>query len=388
MNVNKVPKALAVCTLQDHRNNRRCNGMMRALTEEPTMNTRQPGRPISPMILIAIGLLGLLLTGSDPYPAARAQDDGYEEEVLKGKDLLRRRQYEEALKSFKRANEMRDKKSGECFNLMAEAYFGLGAYKNVIESADKAIEFGGDDKRLIMNAYNNKGLGLQASAEKKDQKKLQAAEAAFRQALTMEGASPSIRYNLGVTLLQLNRDAEGISEINGYIKAAPNGASVEMARKIAENPRRARENYAPDFSFTSLQGEYISLDDLRGKVVVLDFWGTWCRPCVDSVPALRSMHKKYSKEPSFMLIGISSDGDENEWREFTEKNKMVWPQYRDRDRKIHRAFGIRVFPTYIVIDHEGIVRYVSTGASWERSVDLHAAIQKHVKIVAKSVEAQ
>lgn len=89
-----------------------------------------------------------------------------------------------------------------------------------------------------------------------------------------------------------------------------------------------------------------------------------------------------------MLIGISSDGDEDEWREFTEKNKMVWPQYRDRDRRIHRAFGIRAFPTYVLIDHEGIVRYVSTGASWERSADLHQAIQKQVKIVAKTVEAQ
>jgi len=100
------------------------------------------------------------------------------------------------------------------------------------------------------------------------------------------------------------------------------------------------------------------------------------------------MHKKYSKESSFVLLGISSDREEDVWKEFTEKNKMVWPQFRDHDRRIHRAFGIRAFPTYILIDHEGIVRYMSTGASWESSADLHSAIQKHVKIVAKSVEAQ
>ena len=343
---------------------------------------------MSLILLLFIAIFGvLLLDTSRSNVAAAKDDDAYEEELVKGKDLLRRRQYEDALKTFKRANEMRGKKSAECFDLMSEAYLGLGAHKNAIESAEKAIEFAGDEKQLIMKAYNNKGLALLASAEKKDQKKLQAAEAAFRQALTMEGAGPIIRYNLGVTLLQLNRDAEGIAEINQYIKAQPNGPFVESARRYAENPRRARENYAPDFSFTSSQGEYISLDDLRGKVVVLDFWGTWCRPCVDSVPSLRSMHKKYSKEPSFVLIGISSDSDEEVWKEFTEKNKMVWPQYRDRDRRIHRAFGVRAFPTYIVIDHEGIVRFASVGASWERSVDLHEAIQKQVKIVAKSVEA-
>jgi peroxiredoxin len=106
------------------------------------------------------------------------------------------------------------------------------------------------------------------------------------------------------------------------------------------------------------------------------------------VPSLRSMHKKYSKEPSFVLIGISSDSDEETWKEFTEQNKMVWPQYRDRDKRIHRAFGIRAFPTYIVIDHEGIVRFQSIGAGWENAADLQAAIQKQVKLVAKSVEGQ
>ena len=83
-------------------------------------------------------------------------------------------------------------------------------------------------------------------------KKLQAAEAAFRHALTIEGATPLVHYNLGVTLLQLHRDAEGIAEINQYIKAQLNGPFVTKARKIVENPRRARENYAPDFSFTSV----------------------------------------------------------------------------------------------------------------------------------------
>lgn len=346
-------------------------------------------RPTSLMIVIAVGLLALLLVDTDHYHVARAQDDvASEEEILKGKEMLRRRQYEEALKSFKRANEMRGKKSAECFSLMAEAYLGLEAYKNAIESADKVVEFAGDDKQLVMKAYNTKGLALQTSAERKDQKKLQAAEEVFRKALAMENPSPILRYNLGVVLLQLNRDPEGVAELKQFLQLQSMGQFVDLARKMIDNPRRARENYAPDFSFTSLQGEYISLEDLRGKVVVLDFWGTWCPPCVDSVPSLRSMHKKYSKEPSFVLIGISSDSDEDVWRDFTERNKMVWPQYRDKDRRIHRAFGIRAFPTYVVIDHEGIVRHQSIGSSWERSANLHDVIQKHVKIVAKSVEAR
>ena len=80
--------------------------------------------------------------------------------------------YEDALKSFKRANEMREKKCAECYAWMAETYRALEAYKNVIESADKVIEFANGDRQLVLKAYNNKGLALQASAERKDQKKL------------------------------------------------------------------------------------------------------------------------------------------------------------------------------------------------------------------------
>lgn len=353
------------------------------------MLTTRTGRLTTLLFLISLGLVGSLLN-SPPTWTATAQDSEptYEDHIESGKRLLRQRRHDEALKSFKRANEMRDKKCAECYGWMAETYLALDAYKNVIDSADKVVEFAGGDQQLLLKAYNNKGLALQASAEKKDQKKLQAAEAVFRQALAIPNAPPILHYNIGVVLMQLNRDEEGVAEVKQYMKLQPRGPYSETARKLAENPRRARENYAPDFSFTSLQGEYIALEDLKGKVVVLDFWGTWCPPCVESVPELRNLHKRYSKEPSFVLIGISSDGDEMAWKEFTEKNKMVWPQYRDRDRKIQNMFNVRAFPTYILIDHEGIVRFQSVGFSWLRSANLDDAIRKQVKIVARSVEAR
>jgi peroxiredoxin len=264
----------------------------------------------------------------------------------------------------------------------------LEAYKNAIECADKVIELASGDRQLLLKAYNNKGLALQQSADRKDQKKLQAAEAVFKQGLAMEGAPAILRYNLGVTLLQMSRDEEGVAELKIYVKEQPNGAYLEMARQMIKNPRRARENYAPDFAFVSSEGEHIALEDLRGKVVLIDFWGTWCPPCVESVPELRNLYKRYSKEGTFVIIGISSDDDEEEWREFTLKNKMIWPQYRDKDHRILRAFGIRAFPTYILIDHEGIVRFSSVGLSWQRTANLNEAINKQVKIVAKSTEAR
>lgn len=321
--------------------------------------------------------------------ARQTDDAAFEEEMEKGKSLLRRRQYEEALKSFKRANEMREKKCAVCYGWMAEAYFGLDAYKNVIDAADKAIALAPGDTQLALKALNNKALALQAQAEKKDQNKLQTAEAVFRQALALKDAPAIIHYNLGVTLLQQNRDPEGIGELKQYVQLQPKGSYTELARKMIDNPRRARENYAPDFSFTSSEGEYVTLEDLRGKVVVIDFWATWCGPCVESVPQMRNLHRRLTKDsPSFVLIGISADSDDAAWREFTQKNKMLWAQYRDQDRKIQRAFGIHAYPTYVVIDHEGILRYQSIGMGWSRDAKLEDAIRKQLMIAAKSADAR
>jgi len=351
------------------------------------MLTRQTGRLTKILLLIALGIL-IASPARLPIRTVTAQDLDYDEEFMKGRDLYRRGKFEDALKSFKRANELRDKKSAECYSWMSETYMALEAYKNAIECADKVIELAKDDRQLLVKAYNNKGLSLQELAERKDQKKLQAAEAIYRQGLAIEGAPAVMRYNLGVALLEMNRDEEGIAELKTYVKEQPNGAYLETARQMIKDPRRAREKFAPDFTFVSSEGEHIALEDLRGKVVLIDFWATWCPPCVESVPEIRNLYKRYSKEGNFVIIGISSDDDEQEWRDFTAKNKMVWPQYRDKDHRIVSAFGIRAFPTYILIDHEGIVRYSSIGLSWTRSANLSEAINKQVKIVAKSNEAR
>lgn len=341
-------------------------------------------------LLTAIILAGSLALASPSAAKLRStqpqDEDPAETELQKGTGLLRQKQFEDALKSFKRANDMRKKNCAHCLQGMMQAYFRLEAYKSAAETADKLIALAPTDKPLLLIAYNLKGLSLQQLAEVKDQKKLGEAEAAFRKGIELDsqGHIPILRFNLGFTLMQLNRDPDGIAELKKFVELKVDGDDVERAQKLIENPRRARENYAPDFAMTTADGEHITLDDLRGKVVVLDFWGTWCPPCVESIPSLRSLNKKFSKEPSFVLIGVSSDSDEDTWRSFTTNEKMVWPQYLDRDSGIQRAFRVNAFPTYIVIDHEGIIRFRSSGTSWERSAYLSDAIKKYVKVVAKT----
>src|SRR6185369_17726116 len=116
-----------------------------------------------------------------------------------------------------------------------------------ISAADKATALAENDTQLLLKIYNNKGLALQALADKKDQEKLQAAEAAYRLALALPNPPPIIRYNLGVTLMQENRDPEGVTELKQYLQLDHKGGYVTLAKRMIDNPRRARENYAPDF---------------------------------------------------------------------------------------------------------------------------------------------
>jgi thiol-disulfide isomerase/thioredoxin len=154
----------------------------------------------------------------------------------------------------------------------------------------------------------------------------------------------------------------------------PPGDLAEARRMVAD-PRRALETIAPDFSFTTLGGARISSGALRGKVVLLDFWGTWCEACVSAEPAIASLYQKFSREP-FELIAISSDSDDAAWRSFIAKNKMVWPEYRDASEQIIHAFSVYYFPTYIVIDPDGIVRYRTSGYGQGTYAEIVAAIRR------------
>jgi peroxiredoxin/Flp pilus assembly protein TadD len=315
--------------------------------------------------------------------AQQGDGSGYDEQITAGRDFMRRRRYEDALKAFKRANELKGQTSAEALFGMANAYMALEAYKTVATTCDKVIDLSANDPAMQAQALNLKGIALQKQSDGKDPKKLQEAEAALRQAAALKEATPDVHYNLGVVLMQENRDAEGAAELKEFLKLGPGSPNVEDVRKMIENPRRAREPFAPDFSITTSEGEYISLDELKGKVVLLDFWGTWCPPCVESVPGLRELNKRFAKESSFVMISVSSDGDADKWKDFIAREKMVWVQYLDRDRKVQRAFRVDRFPTYIILDPDGVIRYRSYGMSTDKEASLEDAVKKQIKLVAK-----
>jgi len=147
---------------------------------------------------------------------------------------------------------------------------------------------------------------------------------------------------------------------------------------MVANPLRARAPFAPDFFFTTYQKQDVSNASLRGKVVLVDFWGTWCPPCRESVPALRNLNKKYAGKP-FQLVSVSSDDDEDVWKTFIKAERMEWSQYIDLPGEVLHAFKVDSFPTFVVLDKDGVVRFRQSGEGPETESELEDAINKYLK---------
>ncbi len=308
--------------------------------------------------------LALTVTGaqfSAQQPADADKSPAYQEEMRKADLFAERHQYEQALQSFKKAFALTNKTSFDACLGMALAFRGLGAHKNVADLCVDALKLAGDARQLA-SVHNMRGAALVALADKPDDKRLQEAEREFLAALGANENLYSAHLNLGVTLMKMNRDEEGVRVLKHYVEIAPKGKDVDYALKMIDEPRRAREHYAPDFSFTSKEGEFITLEDLKGKTVVLDFWGTWCKPCLMMTPTLLKLQKKYASQP-VVFVGVAVRDQESEWAAYIDKNKMDWPQFLDTNRKIVTPFGVTAYPTYIIIDGDGIVRARKSGYS-------------------------
>jgi len=128
---------------------------------------------------------------------------------------------------------------------------------------------------------------------------------------------------------------------------------------------------APDFKTQDVDGVEFRLSDYRGKVVVLDFWGFWCQPCVRMLPHAREMVARLAKEP-FALIGINTDTNKDRFKEACETNGVTWRNswQGGRTGPLVTEWGIPSYPTILVIDAKGVIRYRDVkGDSLTQAVD-------------------
>lgn len=135
------------------------------------------------------------------------------------------------------------------------------------------------------------------------------------------------------------------------------GKEIIKTYEAIINPLKINEN-VPAFSVTTLDGKKISLSVFKGKYVLLDFWATWCAPCMAELPFIKEIRK--SNDPDkFVIIGISQDRDIRKLIATVKKESMDWLHFHDLNGEISRLYGVGRFPTLILLNKDGKMIYES-----------------------------
>ncbi|HEY5296622.1 MAG TPA: TlpA disulfide reductase family protein [Verrucomicrobiae bacterium] len=124
------------------------------------------------------------------------------------------------------------------------------------------------------------------------------------------------------------------------------------------NYRLALQGKPVTMKFTAVDGRAVDLSQMRGKVVLIDFWETECEPCVEELPRMKAAFEKYQQK-GFEVVGISSDTDKNRLERFLKDKGIIWPQYFEGQErnKFVLEFGINSFPHMLLVDKKGCLRF-------------------------------
>ena len=140
---------------------------------------------------------------------------------------------------------------------------------------------------------------------------------------------------------------------------------------------------AIDFTLKSFGGKQISLVQMRGRVILLDFWASWCPPCREELPFLDILQETYGKQ-GFTILAVNIDNHLDNAREFLRSNHIELDALWDEEKKVVAGYDIEQMPTTMLIDKNGIIRYVHSSFQTEQYVKYKEQIQQLLREPGRS----
>jgi thiol-disulfide isomerase/thioredoxin len=135
----------------------------------------------------------------------------------------------------------------------------------------------------------------------------------------------------------------------------------------------------PDLSLPALEsGAPVALSSLKGKVVYVDFWASWCVPCRLSMPKLDALYRQHA-DKGFVVVGVNKDTGVPEAERFLKKVSVTFPLARDGGDAAARAFDVKAMPSGYLVDRKGVVRYIHRGFTEETAVELEKQVDALLK---------
>ena len=330
-------------------------------------------------LLVLLTILSVSLSAQD---GTGPTNEKARKTYAQGLDYIHQRMNGAALESFKKADKQDDGHCLACQKKMIRYGMELGEWKTAEAAGEEMVAEAQGAKNLALAHYQ---LGIVFQSEGLDRHKDEAFSRAHEEmtkALAAAANFPDAYFLDGQALAHLRQDDAAKKQFEQFVKMKPeDDPNRQRALRYISDPDLARARMAPAFAVTTTEGQRVSLDGLKGKAVLIDFWATWCAPCREALPHMKDIAKKFQGQP-LVVLSVSLDDDEQKWKAFVAKNEMTWPQYCDGGFKgpIATMFGVHSIPQTFTIDADGVLQDQHIG---------DAAIEgKLKKLVSRARELQ
>jgi thiol-disulfide isomerase/thioredoxin len=314
-------------------------------------------------------------------PTAYQSNPKFVSAIAEAKHLTGERQYSFAIDAYRKANKIAAGKDAECLRALYSLQMKTGSYKDAAATSTEleAIAATSIDKS---SAETSRGRALYSQAGDKNKTDLlTAADAAYKAAIADYPKNATALYLDGKVLARLGQTDAAREQFKTCLSCmTPQDPSYVRARHFAEDPALSLQKMAPAFTVTALDGSTFNLDEMGGRVVLIDFWATWCGPCNEELPHMKKIAREFAGQP-LVIISVSWDSDETKWKNFIDRNEMTWVQYRDADHRLSNTFGVQAIPHYFTIDSDGVLTAEMLGSG----SDVEGKLKK---LVARAKVAQ
>jgi len=295
---------------------------------------------------------------------------------------------EDRLENWKHANKIAHNECEDCLRHIVELQLQMGAFKDAAANAQLWQSVATTDREKLRAELNRGSALMHFNGGQPKTAEVTQAEVAFRDVLAKSPNSRSATFEEGRALAILGRNDEAKAMFAHYADITPASDKLHArAESFSDDPHMATMQMAPPFRLVTSQGEEMDLDDMNGRVVLLDFWATWCGPCKETLPEVARLAKRYKDDPMVVIISVSQDADKAAWADFIAKNNMTWPQYRDRGNALGSAYGVEAIPHFFTIDTNGVLKTEQVGANSNVSGVVDDLVKKAHKAAALAAKA-
>ncbi|MBA2734567.1 MAG: TlpA family protein disulfide reductase [Acidobacteria bacterium] len=219
--------------------------------------------------------------------------------------------------------------------------------------------------------------------------------------VAMDAPSPRLYVDatekLADVLIESKRKPDAVKTIEDAIVYAKASIAAESQRYVLQSLQRKQKQLrlqgeiAPEITISKwVEQAPVKISDLRGRVVLLDFWATWCGPCLAAFPHLKEWNEKY-KDRGLVILGITKYYGHGNGREMTPAEELVFIERFKKQYDLtyglavtetdnnHRNYGVSAIPTAVLIDRQGVIRLLTTGTGGGNEAEISAAIEKLIE---------